>query len=54
VGTAPAPGAVDRRPRRLVARRGESANREPDLMLAEMVGEGVNHCARGGRGPLQV
>jgi len=54
VGTAPAPGAADRRPRRLAPKRGESPNGEPGPTLSEVVGEGANHRARGGRVPIQA
>src|SRR5437867_114063 len=54
MGTAPAPRAADRRPRRLKPKRGESPNGEPDLMHGKVVGEGANYCARGERAPLQV
>src|SRR6266545_5160778 len=54
MGTAPAPGAADRRPRRLAPKRGESPDGELESTLAKVVGEGANHCARGGRAPLQL
>src|SRR6185369_4098622 len=54
MGTAPAPGAADRRPRRLALKRGESPNGELECTLAKVLGEGANHCARGGRAPLQL
>src|SRR5437667_10980224 len=54
MGTAPAPGAADWRPRRWSPKRGESEDGDPGPTLAKVVGEGANHCARGGRAPLQL
>src|SRR6185369_16315490 len=54
MGTAPAPGAADRRPRGLALKGGESPNGELECTLAKVAGEGAGHCARGGRAPFQL
>jgi len=51
---APAAGAADRRSGWLAPKRGEPPNGEPGPTLAKVVGEGANHCARGGRAPLHL
>jgi len=52
LGTAPAPGAATRRPRRVAVGRAQSLNGGSLRPLPKVVGEGATHCARGGRGPL--
>jgi len=54
MGMGPAAGAADRGSRRLVPKREEPPNGELGSSLAKVVGEGANHCARGGRAPLQL
>jgi len=50
-GTAPAPGAPTRRPRRVDVARQASPNGVTGLWVSDVVGEGASHSARDGRRP---
>ena len=54
LGTAPAPGALTRRPRRVGEARTESPNGVPSRSSPKVAGEGASHGARGGRAPLPL
>ena len=53
LGSAPAPGAASRRPRRLAGVEPEPLNGGANGCPSEAVGEGANRGARGERGPLK-
>jgi hypothetical protein len=54
LGSAPAPGAATRRPRRMAGALAESPNGGLSRRFPKVAGEGASHCARGGRGPLSL
>jgi hypothetical protein len=53
-GTAPASGALTRRPRRVAEARAESLSGVPSWPSPKVAGEGASHGARGGRAPLPL
>ena len=54
LGSTRALACSNRCPRRLAPDRYESLNGELISTLEKVVGEGANHCTRGGRAPLQL
>ena len=52
LGSTPAPGVPNRRPRRVPPASAESLKGEFSLRATNVTGEGTSHGARGGRGPL--